>query len=248
MDNYINYKNLQKDKENLINETKNLSLGLSNLSNLLNSVDQKNKLQKNQETSKNKMIKKGSKKMTNRSNISKDNNSFITKNITSSRKSIRSSSVSKTTLKKSKSINVNKIHNLKEKEENDNTNFKKEINNLNKQIADIKFENYLDTLQLLGDIYLLNELNIWKQKTEKIGKNYMDNLNVTKRKLYNEKAEYLKQMDGIKKECHFLIKSTQDKCQNIIEKQEFIIESYLEKNEEIRKKLEKLKNVFSIKK
>ena len=49
-------------------------------------------------------------------------------------------------------------------------------------------------LQEKGEGYLQYELELWKQKTETIGRDFIDNLNQIKEKLYYDKLDYQNQI------------------------------------------------------
>lgn len=49
-------------------------------------------------------------------------------------------------------------------------------------------------LQEKGEGYLKYKLELWKQKTETIGRDCFDNLNKIKEKLYYEKLDYQNQI------------------------------------------------------
>ena len=49
-------------------------------------------------------------------------------------------------------------------------------------------------LQEKGEGYLKYKLELWKQKTETIGRDFIDNLNQIKEKLYYDKLDYQNQI------------------------------------------------------
>ena len=73
-------------------------------------------------------------------------------------------------------------------------------------------------------IYNMN-LNYENKKTETIERDFIDNLNQIKEKLYYDKLDYQNQIKQLKQLCEFNFKNTYEKCEDIISKQEFLIKN-----------------------
>ena len=123
---------------------------------------------------------------------------------------------------------------LKEKDEYDNIYLKEFISKKQREIKQLKDDLRIVYLQEKGEGYLQYELELWKQKTETIGRDFIDNLNQIKEKLYYDKLDYQNQIKQLKQLCEFNFKNTYEKCEDIISKQEFLIKNLFDKNEDLR--------------
>ena len=95
---------------------------------------------------------------------------------------------------------------LKEKDEYDNIYLKDLISKKQKEIKQLKDDLRIVYLQEKGEGYLQYELELWKQKTETIGRDFIDNLNQIKEKLYYDKLDYQNQIKQLKQLCEFNLK------------------------------------------
>lgn len=134
---------------------------------------------------------------------------------------------------------------LKEKDEYDNIYLKELISKKQKEIKQLKDDLRIVYLQEKGEGYLQYELELWKQKTETIGRDFIDNLNQIKEKLYYDKLDYQNQIKQLKQLCEFNFKNTYEKCEDIISKQEFLIKNLSDKNEDLRKRVDRMKSIFN---
>ena len=134
---------------------------------------------------------------------------------------------------------------LKEKDEYDNIYLKELISKKQKEIKQLKDDLRIVYLQEKGEGYLQYELELWKQKTETIGRDFIDNLNQIKERLYYDKIDYQNQIKQLRNLCDYNFKKINENCENTINKQEFIIKDLSEKNEDLRKRVERMKNIFN---
>ena len=134
---------------------------------------------------------------------------------------------------------------LKEKDEYDNIYLKELISKKQKEIKQLKDDLRIVYLQEKGEGYLQYELELWKQKTETIGRDFIDNLNQIKEKLYYDKLDYQNQIKQLKQLCEFNFKNTYEKCEDIISKQEFLIKNLSDKNGDLRKRVDRMKSIFN---
>ena len=134
---------------------------------------------------------------------------------------------------------------LKEKDEYDNTYLKELIAKKQREINQLKDDLRIVYLQEKGEGYLQYELELWKQKTETIGRDFIDNLNQIKERLYYDKIDYQNQIKQLRNLCDYNFKKINENCENTINKQEFIIKDLSEKNEDLRKRVERMKNIFN---
>ena len=77
-------------------------------------------------------------------------------------------------------------------------------------------------------------LNYGNKKTETIGRDFIDNLNQIKEKLYYDKLDYQNQIKQLKQLCEFNFKNSYENYEDIISGQEFLIKSLFDKNEDLR--------------
>ena len=134
---------------------------------------------------------------------------------------------------------------LKEKDEYDNTYLKELIAKKQREINQLKDDLRIVYLQEKGEGYLQYELELWKQKTETIGRDFIDNLNQIKERLYYDKIDYQNQIKQLKNLCEDNFILMHENCENIVNKQEFIIKDLLEKNNDLRKRVERMKSIFN---
>ena len=134
---------------------------------------------------------------------------------------------------------------LKEKDEYDNTYLKELIAKKQREINQLKDDLRIVYLQEKGEGYLQYELELWKQKTETIGRDFIDNLNQIKERLYYDKIDYQNQIKQLKNLCEYNFAQINERCENIVNKQEFIINDLLDKNNDLRKRVERMKSIFN---
>ena len=134
---------------------------------------------------------------------------------------------------------------LKEKDEYDNTYLKELIAKKQREINQLKDDLRIVYLQEKGEGYLQYELELWKQKTETIGRDFIDNLNQIKERLYYDKIDYQNQIKQLKNLCEDNFILMHENCENIVNKQEFIINDLLDKNNDLRKRVERMKSIFN---
>ena len=182
---------------------------------------------------------------------SKNQNQQLQRTLTS-RSTGKSRISTKNDYQRSKSINLTGNKNkkvtfktLKEKDEYDNTYLKELIAKKQREINQLKDDLRIVYLQEKGEGYLQYELELWKQKTETIGRDFIDNLNQIKERLYYDKIDYQNQIKQLKNLCEDNFILMHENCENIVNKQEFIIKDLLEKNNDLRKRVERMKNIFN---
>ncbi len=182
---------------------------------------------------------------------SKSKNQQLQRTLTS-RSTGKSRVSTKMDYQRSKSINYKGDKNkkvtfktLKEKDEYDNIYLKELISKKQREIKQLKDDLRIVYLQEKGEGYLQYELELWKQKTETIGRDFIDNLNQIKEKLYYDKLDYQNQIKQLKQLCEFNFKNTYEKCEDIISKQEFLIKNLSDKNEDLRKRVDRMKSIFN---
>ena len=137
-----------------------------------------------------------------------------------------------------------KFTSLKEKEKINNNNLKQKIIQLQNQIKTLEEELYYSTIAFKGYSYLNKELNSWKRKTEIIGKDMYEKLDELKHTLFNDKKIFSEEVLKTKKLCDASITAIQEKFQDTLNRQEFLIEMYTEQNLQIKKRLQKIRNIF----
>ena len=115
---------------------------------------------------------------------------------------------------------------------------------MQRKIADLNDEIKLINLQEKGDSYLRYELDIWKERTETIGRDYVQNLNAIKKQLFSDKNEYLSEISNTKQLCTLQLNTIKEKYQNAINKQNYLINLYSQQNAEIKKRLDKVRSIF----
>ena len=179
----------------------------------------------------------------NKVSVLSNKNSVITKRSVSTNRKKRTAS-NKSTSKNKIKINPNeKYQSVKQKQEKENKELKRTVAEMEKMISDLNDEIKLNNLEEKGESYLRYELEIWKQRTDTIGKEFISNLNELKKTLFNDKNEYMNQIEETKHICNCSFNDIKEKSINAINKQNYLIEKYTKENAEIKKKLNKIKSI-----
>lgn len=137
-----------------------------------------------------------------------------------------------------------KFQSVRQKHERENKELKQQIKEMQRRVADLKDEIKLNNLQEKGDSYLRYELDIWKERTETIGRDYVQNLNAIKKQLFSDKNEYISEINYTKQLCTIQLNAIKEKYQNTINKQNYLIDLYSKQNSEIKKRLDKVRSIF----
>ncbi len=99
-------------------------------------------------------------------------------------------------------------------------------------------------MQKKGEGYLDYELNLWQKKTNTLSTVFYQQFNNIKSESYLDKNEFQNLIRNMKKICEKNQSYEENICQEVINKQTFFINSLDNKNKDIKKRLEKMKNVF----
>lgn len=256
---------LEKDREFLIQKNNELENNIKRLENIItkslkiNSNDRgtpkKNMDKKGSFNNKNTMISQTEriKSQNHNSTLTKSKNKInVSKSIeilhpTNGKKQKQRSSSTKDVRNQSNNniLNPNqKFQSVRQKHERENRELKKQIQEMQRKIADLNDEIKLNNLQEKGDSYLRYELDIWKERTETIGRDYVQNLNAIKKQLFSDKNEYLSEISNTKQLCTLQLNTIKEKYQNAINKQNYLINLYSQQNAEIKKRLDKVRSIF----
>lgn len=255
---------LEKDREFLIQKNNELE---NNIKRLENIITKSLKINLNKGTPKKKMENKG---IFNNKNIlisqterikRQNHNSTLTKsknkiNVSKSIEILHPNKIKKQKLRSSSTKNIRdqpnsnitnsrqKFQSVRQKHERENIELKQQIKEMQRKVADLKDEIKLNNLQEKGDSYLRYELDIWKERTETIGRDYVQNLNAIKKQLYSDKNEYISEINYTKQLCTIQLNTIKEQYQNAINKQNYLIELYSKQNSEIKKRLDKVRSIF----
>lgn len=218
---------LEKDKEFLLKKNIELENNINRLETIINTT----------------MNIKPINNKVNKVSVLSNKNSVITKRSVSTNRKKRTAS-NKSTSKNKIKINPNeKYQSVKQKQEKENKELKRTVAEMEKMISDLNDEIKLNNLEEKGESYLRYELEIWKQRTDTIGKEFISNLNELKKTLFNDKNEYMNQIEETKQICNCSFNDIKEKSINAINKQNYLIEKYTKENAEIKKKLNKIKSI-----
>lgn len=218
---------LEKDKEFLLKKNIELENNINRLETIINTT----------------MNIKPINNKVNKVSVLSNKNSVITKRSVSTNRKKRTAS-NKSTSKNKIKINPNeKYQSVKQKQEKENKELKRTVAEMEKMISDLNDEIKLNNLEEKGESYLRYELEIWKQRTDTIGKEFISNLNELKKTLFNDKNEYMNQIEETKHICNCSFNDIKEKSINAINKQNYLIEKYTKENAEIKKKLNKIKSI-----
>ena len=113
-----------------------------------------------------------------------------------------------------------------------------------KEIESLEYELKLQNLAKKGEGYLDYELNLWQKKTNTLSTVFYQQFNTIKSEAYLDKNEFQNLIHNMKKICETNQSYEENLCEEILNKQNWFINNLNNKNKDIRKRLEKMKNIF----
>ena len=152
------------------------------------------------------------------------------------------------TFTKSKNVNTNitNKNGLNFKERN-NYNIKilnEMIEEKRSEIDSLEYELRLQEIAQRGEGYLDYELDLWQKKTNTLSTVFYQQFNSLKSEAYLDKNEFQNLIRNMKKICEKNQSYEENICQDIINKQNWLINSLDNKNKDIKRRLEKMKNIL----
>ena len=163
---------------------------------------------------------------TNRNNINRSYNFTKPKNISTN---IANSNI-ELDMKERKDYNIKILNELIEEKKN--------------EIDSLEYELKLQELAQRGEGYLDYELNLWQKKTNTLSTVFYQQFNSLKSEAYLDKNEFQNLIRNMKKICEKNQSYEENICQDIINKQNWFINDLNNKNKDIKKRLEKMKNIL----
>ena len=133
---------------------------------------------------------------------------------------------------------------LKERSERENAKLKLQIAALESKINTLKEEIDMYYLSRCDDEYLKKQLNETQRRADWLGLRYMNEINNLKYNIHCNRTEFHKEINETKKACLKVFESLKENCERVINKQKFLIEVYMERNKEMKERLEKMKGLF----
>ena len=141
-------------------------------------------------------------------------------------------------------INSKKEFNFKERNEYNLKILNEMIEEKKNEIDSLEYELKLQLLAEKGEGYLDYELDLWQKKTNTLSTSFYQQFNNLKSEAYLDKNEFQNLIRNMKKICEKNQSYEENICQEVINKQTFFINSLDNKNKDIKRRLEKMKNVF----
>ena len=178
-----------------------------------------------------------------RKNISTNNSQYLSTKKTN--KSLNMNNKSKTL--PSNNLDEKSGIILKNERERDEYNLKilnEMIDDKKKEIESLEYELKLQNLAKKGEGYLDYELNLWQKKTNTLSTVFYQQFNTIKSEAYLDKNEFQNLIHNMKKICETNQSYEENLCEEIINKQIWFINNLDNKNKDIKKRLEKMKNIF----
>ncbi len=237
-------------------QTNNANIYNINLSNNNNPPSLKNKQRKSTQfpkynkkiinISKSNNLSKSSKKIRPRlvNDRNKKNNLTITNYDTKRNKTNLSYNLNNSKNIGTDTINSGIEFNQKERNEYNLKILNEMIEEKKNEIDSLEYELKLQLLAQKGEGYLDYELNLWQNKTNTLSTSFYQQFNNLKSEAYLDKNEFQNLIRNMKKICEKNQSYEENICQEVINKQTFFINSLDNKNKDIKKRLEKMKNVF----
>ena len=263
LEQYISSNPIQANNANIYN----INLNNNNDNKILSSKNKKIKAKKSSKTnqnyckSKNLNISSDKIKSNQTANIYSNytTNANINKNRKNSNNNINNSQF-QSTKKTNKSLKINqskilpstilKNNNgieIKNERERDEYNIKilnEMIKEKMKEIESLEYELKLQEIAQKGEGYLDYELNLWQKKTNTLSTVFYQQFNNIKSEAYLDKNEFQNLIHNMKTICEKNQSYEENICEEIINKQMWFINNLDNKNKDIKKRLEKMKNIF----
>ena len=136
---------------------------------------------------------------------------------------------------------------LKNQRERDEYNVKilnEMIDEKKKEIESLEYELKLQSLAQKGEGYLDYELNLWQKKTNTLSTVFYQEFNNIKSEAYLDKNEFQKLIHNMKKICEKNQSYEENVCEEILNKQAWFINNLDSQNKDIKRRLDKMKNIF----
>ena len=187
----------------------------------------------------------------NRSNLNTNNRKKNINNnsqILSTKKSIRTSgsNIKSRILPSNILKNKNGIE-FKTERERDEYNLKilnDMINEKSREIESLEYELKLQNIAQKGEGYLDYELNLWQKKTNTLSTVFYQQFNNIKSEAYLDKNEFQNLIHNMKIICEKNQTYEENICEEILNKQNYFINCLDSKNKDIKRRLDKMKNIF----
>ena len=112
------------------------------------------------------------------------------------------------------------------------------------EIDSLEYELRLQEIAQRGEGYLDYELDLWQKKTNTLSTVFYQQFNSLKSEAYLDKNEFQNLIRNMKKICEKNQSYEENICQDIINKQNWLINSLDNKNKDIKRRLEKMKNIL----
>lgn len=127
----------------------------------------------------------------------------------------------------------------------ENENLKNKINQLEKTVKFLNDQIGLDNIEKKGKDHLRVELEIWRNRSDSLAQNYLETLTQLKKQLINDKANYVSQIKSMQNHFTTQVNSVKNKYQSTLEKYEINIKKLRRENDELKKKLSKVKEIIN---
>ena len=113
-----------------------------------------------------------------------------------------------------------------------------------KEIENLEYELKLQEISKKGEEYLDYELNLWQKKTNTLSTYFYQQFNNIKSEAYLDKNEFQNLIHNMKIICEKNQTYEENICEEILNKQNYFINCLDSKNKDIKRRLDKMKNIF----
>ena len=118
------------------------------------------------------------------------------------------------------------------------------INEKSREIESLEYELKLQNIAQKGEGYLDYELNLWQKKTNTLSTVFYQQFNNIKSEAYLDKNEFQNLIHNMKIICEKNQTYEENICEEILNKQNYFINCLDSKNKDIKRRLDKMKNIF----
>jgi hypothetical protein len=126
----------------------------------------------------------------------------------------------------------------------ENEALKEKVSELEKKLRTINDQVALDILEKKGKDHLRVELEIWKNRSESLAKNYVETLSNLKKQILTDKTNFLDQIKTSQTAFTSQVNMLKNKYQSTLDKYEINVKKLRKENEELKKKVSKVKEIL----
>jgi cell division protein FtsB len=139
-------------------------------------------------------------------------------------------------------INKNTIDSSNHREQEQ---LKATVKHLEEKVKYLTQQLHFEKIEKKGKDHLRVELEIWKNRADSLSQNYLETLNGLRNQLAADKSKFTEEIKSAQKSFVTQVMALKDQYQSVIEKNETTIKKIRKENEDLRRKVHKVKDIIS---